>query len=504
MPPRAARTKSVIRTLPIPYRGWNTRDQLTDMPPEYALTLENMYSEGGVLAVRKGYTAHATGLAGGNVDTFMVFDDSGTPKGFAATSDRIYDATSPGPVGAAAVTGLSNGRWDWVNFAAGGDNFLIAANAADGVRSYNGSWATESISGVTASDLKGTTDHKGRLWFIEDGTLSAWYLGAGAKAGAATEFPFQFRRGGTLAALASWSRDGGAGPDDYFLAISSSGEIAMYAGTDPSSASTWALVNRYNIPIPVGGTRCVLNVGADLIITTVKGIISMGEVVSGVPIVGEGTSAIEPTFAAAAAAYPFSTLWNMCWHTAQNRLIVNVPTSGGEAVQYVFCMETLSWSYISGINARCWAEAYGFLYFGGSGAAWQADTGYTDNGEAIDWEMTFSPSRFGDRGTKHWRRCRLHFMADGPVTPRVTMLSNYERPTNSFTSTAAVSAPAGATWDVSLWDVSYWGGSTTGRSTELALTGSGTSGALRVAGSTNGAEIALTGAEITMETARTL
>lgn len=509
LPRSATRAKSSIGALPLPFRGLNTRDQLTELPPDFALTLDNLFSENGRLSLRNGYEENYTGLQG-DVDTLMYFDDTSADV-FAATDDGfIYDITGGGSGATADISGLSGSLWDWTNFAAGGDNYLFIANGADAPRHYNGTtWTTPTItgSGLTASDLKGVISHKSRLWFIEDGTLSGWYLGSGSISGSATEFIFgRAELGGELAALATWSRDGGDGPDDYFVAITTNGEVFVYAGTDPSSANTWGLVGRYRIALPIGGTRCTLAVGGDLLVMTRAGLISMTDVVTGQPEQSGIAGAIKPDFIYRTGLFPTSDLWNVTWQTAKERIIVNVPNGGDEATfQFVFSLETRAWTRVLDIPARCWLEVDGTTYFGAAdGTVYALDSGYDDNGSAIDWEVTFSPNRFGSANTKHWARCRLHFMADGPVTASVEVLSDYARPTQRLTSTATTITPDGATWDVSLWDVSYWAGDVVGRSITLGLTGGGVAGALRVAGSSNGANVALVGAEMTMEVGREL
>jgi hypothetical protein len=46
-------------------------------------------------------------------------------------------------------------------------------------------------------------------------------------------------------AMADWSIDAGIGIDDYAAFISDQGEVALYKGSDPTSATTWALVGTF-------------------------------------------------------------------------------------------------------------------------------------------------------------------------------------------------------------------------------------------------------------------
>ncbi len=83
-----------------------------------------------------------------------------------------------------------------------------------------------------------------------------------------------FHRGGYVIGIGSFSNDAGEGPDDYLCFITNNGEVAVYQGTDPDSASTFALVGRFSVGMPIG-RRCTVRVNGDLGIITQDGIVSM-------------------------------------------------------------------------------------------------------------------------------------------------------------------------------------------------------------------------------------
>jgi hypothetical protein len=154
------------------------------MPDSDALVLDNIFPEKSWVEVRKGYASHATGMTGA-VETLMDYNGP-TPKLFAVANGSIFDASSAGAVGAAAVTGLGNNRFQFVNFTNAANTWLIAVNGADGVRTWNGTaWATQTLTGVTAANLFCVTTWKRRVWFGEQGTTKAWYLATDAVSGAA-------------------------------------------------------------------------------------------------------------------------------------------------------------------------------------------------------------------------------------------------------------------------------------------------------------------------------
>ena len=139
--------------------------------------------------MRRGFTSHATGMSG-NVESLLVFTSASASKMFAANGAAIYDVSSSGGVGAAAVSGLTNARHQHVMFATSAGQFMVICNGADGVRTYDGSsWVnrTASITGTSGAvnTFINLTAHKKRLWFVPSGSTTLWYLATESVAGAA-------------------------------------------------------------------------------------------------------------------------------------------------------------------------------------------------------------------------------------------------------------------------------------------------------------------------------
>jgi hypothetical protein len=190
----------------------------------------------------------------GKVQTLMVYSGGATSKMFAATSSGyIYDVTSTGAVGAAVVSGLTNGIWEYVNITTAGGSYLMAVNGADNALLYDGAtWSTPAITGVTDNNLSNMTMFKNRIWFIEENTLKAWYLPTSSIGGAAQYIDLSSlcRFGGHLVDLDTWTLDAGYGVDDNIACSSpANGEVIVYRGTDPASAATWALTGVWNTGI---------------------------------------------------------------------------------------------------------------------------------------------------------------------------------------------------------------------------------------------------------------
>jgi len=145
------------QTIPAPVGGLNARDALPLMPPTDAVTLDNFFPSTTSVDLRSGYIKWSTGYPAA-VETLMTWGGttSSNAKLFAASSTKIYDATSQGAVGASAVSGLTSARFQNVNFGTPGGQFLIAVNGSDFPLCYTGSeWrlyssaAAQTISTIT-------------------------------------------------------------------------------------------------------------------------------------------------------------------------------------------------------------------------------------------------------------------------------------------------------------------------------------------------------------------
>ena len=244
---KRARVSHII-SRPAPVKGWNARDPIADLEPDEAITLENFYPSASDVMLRKGINDHVTGISG-QVETLMPYNKpDGTQTLFGAAGTAFYDVTSAGAVGAAVVSSLTNARWQHINFTnSSGTSYLCGFNGVDSPRYWDGSsWltitgvSTPAITGLTASEIVAATVHQRRMWLLQKDTLKAWYLPADSVGGAATAFDLSgiAKRGGYLMAIDTWTLDAGAGVDDHWVAVTSEGEIIVYAGTDPSNSST--------------------------------------------------------------------------------------------------------------------------------------------------------------------------------------------------------------------------------------------------------------------------
>lgn len=387
-----ARVPARTVSIPAPTGGWDAQNALADMPPENAVVMDNMFPTTDTVRFRKGYTEWIDGMTG-NVDTLMTYrHTNGAHSMFAANGTSIYDVTTTGSVGAADVTSLSNAQWQYTQIGTSGGNFLFAVNGADTPRTYNGStWGTSSITGPTSDNLIWCNVHQRRLWFGEEDSLVVWYLPINSVSGTAASFDLSgiASLGGYIMAMGTWTRDAGDGSDDVAVFLTSEGEAIVYQGTDPDSATTWALIGVFRIGEPIG-RRCMTKAGADLIIITEDGFVAVSTILAAdrsqaerVALSQQINKAVSDAVLAGKSLFG----WQPHIYTQGQMLIFNVPTSTTVFHQYVFNTITNRPCRFTGMNARCWGQLNEGAFFGGTdGKVYFSDNSNADDGSDIDGE----------------------------------------------------------------------------------------------------------------------
>lgn len=367
-------------SLPAPVKGWNTRDELDDMDPLDAVTLDNFFPDVTGVTVRNGYAPYATGLGSLPVETLAEFQSAGVDKLLGACGGSIFDVTAPGAVGAALGSGYTNARWQTTNFLAN----LFLANGADNVQVYDGSTITDaSFTGVALSTFIGVYQYQQRLFFWQANSSGFYYALLNSISGALAFYdlsPF-CPRGGDLVAMTTVTHDGGNGVLDFVAFIMSSGDMLLFFGNDPSQPTTWQMIGRYRVSPPVN-IRAVCSYGADSFVATFDDYMPLQQQlvalkVGTLPPRSKASGAIQQAF----AANPTGFGWQMIYYPKGRRLLANVPNIDGTFVQHV-CNTALPeqpWCRFTGMNASCWGQLGNNLFFGGApGVVYQADIGTLD------------------------------------------------------------------------------------------------------------------------------
>ena len=458
----AARQGAAARavTVPAPIGGWDTQNAITDMPPQNAIRLDNWFPSTDRVTMRPGWTAWATGLPAA-VETLLPYvSPTGTTKLFAASGTAIYDVTAGGVVGAAVLSSLSNARFQQVQVTTPGGNYLFICNGVTTPRTFDGSaWANTTITGPTVDNLAWCGLHQRRLWIGEANSLDAWYLGTNAIGGAATKFSLGAiaRRGGYIIGMATWSRDSsGTGPNDYAVFITSEGELIVYAGTDPATASTWSLLSVMRIGRPIG-RRCWIKAGGDVLLVTTDGLLSVEAVLSLDTTQqqrGAITQQINAAAINAAKLYGANFGWEAALYPKGRMLIFNVPVTGGSE-QYVFNTLTRAPCRFTGINAQCWVMYGDNAYFGGNTVVGLFDSAASDNGTAIYADAIPAFATFGSAGRiKNFRMVEPLFQAAVKPIYALDLLIDYN--TISTSVAPALTTGGASAWDSGRWDTATW------------------------------------------------
>jgi hypothetical protein len=488
-------------------------DSLLTMQPTDATILRNFLTQPYGCEVRKGYVRHATGL-GFPVETLIehINAQSATPdKLFAFAGPQMFDVTDPGDqVRTPVLTGLSNARWYHIGVAnASGYNVAAYNGADDGIWIHdNGTISrislavnpvaptADEIAGVDPKKLIGGCLHQKRMWLIQKESAKAWYLAPEAITGQAYEFDFGsvFTRGGRLVMLASWTRDSGVGPDDLFVAISSVGEIAIYSGTDPSSASTWQLKGVFYTGSPLS-RRAVTTVAGDLLVLTQYGLLSMNAAMN----TSDFTSASSDSYLSNKIQYLVSVLaselqgefgWDLVGWPDTNLILVNVPLVG-QAGQLVQSTITKGWSQWDNMDAECWCVVGHKLFFGGfDGSVYRAWEGYTDGaiqsdadtitkGTPIVAQLQTAFNYYGALTTvKHAKMARPVFMNSSKVPYRIRANPDFDY--TEPQASGATLKPAEALWNRDKWNAAEWSGGVQTQKLWTFVSGIGAGFALRL------------------------
>lgn len=486
---RGKQRVSSVTPVQAPVGGIDDTSAISNMDPRYALAMVNWYPQASALRVRDGYREHVTGLVDGDGDpvigkTLMSYiPASGPPKLFCATDVGIYDVTASGTrVFGDIVHPLTNGRVVWTQFSNIAGTWLIGCNGTDPAFLYNGStWVDFANSGsptnpgeingsLSPSGISYVHQHKNRLWFLESGTMSAWYMPLNAVAGTVTEFPMGgiFTQGGELYTLFSWTMDAGYSVDDIFVIQSSRGEIAGYGGTDPSNAGTWWLEARYYIGAPLS-RRGVCPLNGDMLLLTEFGIVPISKVVGGQYQLGSTDATASGRISTSLNSLVRQRSGDLSWEISNSpfnqSIFLSVPESGGYMpFQYVMNSLTGSWTNYD-LPAYTIKDHMGVVFFTDYAGVVHRYGDTTVDGVLLDGTggtpiiAAFQQAYdyFGDPTTnKHYKLIKSIFESSSKPSYLTTISPDYEPGGLSLLGIPGITNATASQWDVAKWDEAVW------------------------------------------------
>ncbi len=510
-----------IKTMPPPVGGINAKDGITLMPETDAVDLVSWIPDTYGIRCRKGYREWAINIPGDAPvlsvlnwigadtpmpgDTFLDTPTSMPGFLFACTDSGIYDitTTTDAPALAFALSGGDQAGWmssTIVSNIAG--TTLCVASEADGYMKFDGTtWNKPTMGGgagqignIDPGDLCYVMNWKRRLWFVERDSTSAWYLPTDQVTGAATEFDFGslFKNGGHLSYLASWTIDAGEGIDDYLVAVSSSGDVLVYKGTDPSAAATFGAQGSFFVgQIPVG-RRAWSQFGGDLIILSANGIYPLSFVTRGGAQLLQATgqeysSNIRSPLGADLKSSFTLPGWDLVLHPSERLMLCNVPDYGGyRNRQWVMSTTMNKWTRFEDVPSYSYGQCLSYLFAGTQDG--RVLLLFNDALDDIKYgETTGTPIRGVVKGafsffeapalTKQWLQVWPSFLAVDIPSYQIGIAVNFDL--SPTLGTPTLPGSANAKWDQAKWDSgAKWVGSIRPFGGWTSVGGVGISGAI--------------------------
>ena len=490
------RQTSKSNVVPAPIGGVDARTVLAGGNPLYCIYAFNLLPNEYGMRVRNGYREWAIGCDGvTGVTAIIPFggndDDAANDRLFAVTNLGIWNVTvneaTPTlvldfslPENGGDIT-QNAGRGVYTYFTTdAGVELLYYADSINGLFQYSETTDTwvraDTITGPDVTTINFVMVHKNQLWMIERNSTSAWYLPQATIGGAADEFIFgsKFKHGANLAGLFSWTIDGGAGVDDYLVAVSRAGDVILYRGNDPSSADDWGLTGQWFIGSIAAGQRFGTQEGGNLHLLSIYGLTSLDEIVNGVDGKNLKSESEDDKIAIvirqAMEQYRTDRGWQVNYIPALGQILINSPQrSNNEFIQYAYSTTIKGWGFWREVPMLRFDEWNGKVFFGdGDGRVLVMDT-FLDNVliTPIPDEFNGSPINFSVLTTfQHYNEPSLYkrgkFVRPQFVSkdqPAATCQFRYDYDLRQVMNTAILPNASVGFWDASLWDAALWGGS---------------------------------------------
>lgn len=396
---QGGRAKTRTEPLPLPLAGINEIAAPGARKSSEAAYLRNWLPVDGKMRMRDGYTVVKKRTAPVSMLGYVLAGGEGA---IAVDGDGwVLSLQDDGTVnGVGLNTGLSatKGLVGAIN----SDKLCIVDGVNAGMKLYSGSGLITSaaFTGDYASDVwSGVTSHQRRLFFWKDSSLDFWYLdNPDAIQGAIVKFDLSFlgRLSGTIATIASWSTDAGQGTNDLLAIVTTTGDVAIYEGTDPGDNLAWRLNGVYQTS-QVAGADTWANVGGDLRLATKMGVVSFSELLRAGELAATVTStparSIAPRFRAAADVANKARYWQSFVAPDARGVWFNIPTATGSS-QVVFSTET-SQTFLFDLPAVEFAKSRKTLWFSTADGKICRYGGYSDGGSYIsaEWHSDWMDTR---------------------------------------------------------------------------------------------------------------
>jgi len=475
--PRRAAAARVAQPflVPAPVGGLNYRDPISAMDPRDALVLTNFIPRQQGVELRRGWQEHAA-IEGLSVESVFgyVAPASANNKVFAAADGDIYDVTLSGtPTIVVTTTGSTSDEWWTTQFSTPGDTFLLAVSPGAGYWTYSTStgWVnrTATTTGLPAN-VRTVAVWKQRVWFTAEGDPQVYYLDTvNAVTGSCTSMPMGsiLRNGGYVSALVNWTLDAGVSIDDYLVAIGTEGDIGVWEGTDPTSATTFGLKGVWYVgPVPLHGNYFT-QYGGDVMVVSELGLVPMSRLINGQWSVDNqniGPAAkIQSVFSPLVQRLRNNKFFHVCTVPGSEVLLISLPVDNGVFRQFAMNVTTGAWGQFEGIPMRSATVVAGQLYFGnadgivGRGLYGSLD-GVAQDGTGGTYVVGEAQCAFNSFGTpanlKKFGLARPIFY--GSAAPAVKVSINTQYSFQQIDGAPAFDSTATSLWDSDVWGTATW------------------------------------------------
>ncbi len=502
---RAVQRQAQSRSYPIvpAVRGWIANEPLANGKPGGAYLLENWFPLQNSIRLRGGSRLYATVNGGDPVYSMFVYRSGTLERFFAATETDILDITTVGDAGTVvsayyiltnpltgayltnpdtgayllgdlrpeAVTGQTSGYYSTAMFGNVGGDFLSAVNGTDIPQKFDGTaWEAHAFtgSGLDATKLSFVWSYGSRLWYIEKNSLKVWYLPVDSINGAMTSFSLAgiFQEGGSLVMGGKWSLDAGDGLDDKWFVITTTGEVAVYQGTNPGDAAEWSKVGVYKVTPPMG-PKALTYAGGDPLIATEDGLVPLSAAVNkdeAALSLAAVSQAIEPEWKKEVQGRSGGP-WELLKWPSRNMMIVSFPGTSARNYYCLVCnIETGAWTKFTGWNTQCMAlfDDNGF-FASNDGKVYRMESGGSDDGLPYTCTYVALPDHMKAPGavkTIHSMRTTVETSFDAIVQVSASVNYQIDLPPAPDSGPDIIT---GARWDQARWDQARWDseGSTT-------------------------------------------
>ena len=367
-----------------------------------------------------------------------------------------------------------------------------------------GTYTVIGITGVDSSTFINVNLFKNRLYFTQKDTLTCWYLDVNSIGGTASPLYFGgiARNGGYLQAMGTWTLDAGQGADDYAVFVTSMGEVIVYNGTDPTSATTWALTGVWQLG-QTFNRRCFFKWSGDLLLLTQDGLVPLASALQSSrldPRVNL-TDKIYYPISVACTNYFANFGWQINYFASENMLILSIPTNDGME-QYVMHTITKAWARFTGIQGYCWeVSGDNDMHFGGDGFVATLYTDTSDNGTNISAAVQQAYSYFDSPGqNKRFTMVRPILQSTGGLPAVLCGLSVDFQPIDNLGAISFnPSTQTGSTWDTAKWDTNIWSGGLVTTRIWQGVTGIGFAGSINLTAVAQGIELHWASTDYAME-----